>query len=534
MPVQVSYPGVYIQEIPSGARTITGVSTSNTAFVDMYSRGPVDTAVRISSFAEFSRVFGGLHPDSEGSYGVMQYFLNGGSTAWVVRVINGAQESSHVFQGGSPPQDTLRVSGRNPGEWGNNIQVGIDYITRNPQGGEFNLVIREVGERSGKMQVVNSEVYRNLTMNRTAPRYAVDVVNAASSLVTLSEADGGLGHPPLPTGGEVTDPGEVSDVSSADYVSLSGGDDGLPPGFNEIAGRPAEEGGIYALNRITPAVFNLMCLPAVANLDSGQMNQTYAAALTYCEQKRAFLIVDVPREHPAGRPLTTRAQMIDWMNANAGLRHPNSAVYFPRLEMPDPLKEFRPRNVAPSGTLAGIYARTDVARGVWKAPAGISANIQGANIVAKINDADNGPLNMQGINVLRTFPVYGNISWGARTLEGADLLASEWKYIPVRRIALYIEETLYQNLKWAVFEPNDEPLWAQIRLAVGAFMGNLYRQGAFQGTNAGGAYFVQCDSTTTTQLDIDSGIVNILVGFAPLKPAEFVVISLQQIAGQTV
>lgn len=184
--------------------------------------------------------------------------------------------------------------------------------------------------------------------------------------------------------------------------------------------------------------------------------------------------------------------------------------------------------------MAGIYARTDVARGVWKAPAGISATLQGASVVGKINDADNGVLNMQGINVLRTFPVYGNISWGARTLEGADLLASEWKYIPVRRVALFIEETLYQNLKWAVFEPNDEPLWAQIRLAVGAFMGNLYRQGAFQGTSAGGAYFVQCDSTTTTQLDIDSGIVNIRVGFAPLKPAEFVVISIQQIAGQTV
>jgi phage tail sheath protein FI len=135
--------------------------------------------------------------------------------------------------------------------------------------------------------------------------------------------------------------------------------------------------------------------------------------------------------------------------------------------------------------MAGIYARTDVARGVWKAPAGISATLQGASVVGKINDADNGVLNMQGINVLRTFPVYGNISWGARTLEGADLLASEWKYIPVRRVALFIEETLYQNLKWAVFEPNDEPLWAQIRLAVGAFMGNLYRQGAFQGTSAG-------------------------------------------------
>jgi phage tail sheath protein FI len=200
MPVQVSYPGVYIQEIPSGVRTITAVSTSNTAFVDLFARGPVDTAVRISSVAEFERIFGGLHPDSEASYGIMQYFLNGGSTAWVVRVTNGAMEAAQVFQGGSPSQDTLIIAARNPGEWGNNLQVAVDYNTRNPQAGEFNLVIRELGERSGKTQVVNSEVYRSLTIDRAAPRYAVDVVNSASSLVMLSEADGGLGHPPWSLG----------------------------------------------------------------------------------------------------------------------------------------------------------------------------------------------------------------------------------------------------------------------------------------------------------------------------------------------
>jgi phage tail sheath protein FI len=137
-----------------------------------------------------------------------------------------------------------------------------------------------------------------------------------------------------------------------------------------------------------------------------------------------------------------------------------------------------------------------------------------------------------GVNVLRTFPIFGNISWGARTLDGADQQASEWKYIPVRRTALFIEESLFQGLKWVVFEPNDEPLWAQIRLNVGAFMHNLFRQGAFQGSTPRDAYFVKCDKETTTQNDIDRGIVNILVGFAPLKPAEFVVIKIQQIAGQ--
>jgi phage tail sheath protein FI len=170
---------------------------------------------------------------------------------------------------------------------------------------------------------------------------------------------------------------------------------------------------------------------------------------------------------------------------------------------------------------------------VWKAPAGTEATLLGASLPVTLTDLENGGLNPLGINVLRNFPIFGNVIWGARTLDGADQQASEWKYIPVRRTALYIEESLYQGLKWVVFEPNDEPLWSQIRLNVGAFMQDLFRQGAFQGKTPREAYFVRCDSTTTTQSDVDRGIVNIVVGFAPLKPAEFVVIQIQQIAGQT-
>ena len=148
------------------------------------------------------------------------------------------------------------------------------------------------------------------------------------------------------------------------------------------------------------------------------------------------------------------------------------------------------------------------------------------------NDAENGILNPLAVNVIRKFPVYGTVVWGARTLQGNDEVGSEWKYVPVRRTALFIEESLYRGLKWVVFEPNDEPLWAQIRLNVGSFMNDLFRQGAFQGTTPKDAYFVKCDKDTTTQSDINRGVVNILVGFAPLKPAEFVVIKLQQLAGQ--
>jgi len=251
-------------------------------------------------------------------------------------------------------------------------------------------------------------------------------------------------------------------------------------------------------------------------------------ALKYCDDRRAFMIVDIPAD------IADVQGMKDWLDAPArsGFRNNNSALYFPHPRIPDPKNEFRLRTVGASGTMAGIYARTDSARGVWKAPAGIEATLSGvAELDAKLTDAQNGTLNPLGINCLRAFPVYGAIAWGARTLEGADQIGSEWKYIPIRRLALMLEESLFRGTKWVVFEPNDEPLWAKIRLNINAYMMSLFRQGAFQGTNPKDAFFVKCDAETTTQDDRNKGIVNILVGFAPLKPAEFVVISIQQIAG---
>ena len=221
------------------------------------------------------------------------------------------------------------------------------------------------------------------------------------------------------------------------------------------------------------------------------------------------------------------------MAQNESLRNKNAAVYFPRTFVPDPVNGNRLRSVAASGTIAGLYARTDATRGVWKAPAGTDASLQNVQALAyTLTDLQNGALNPLGVNCLRTFPIYSHICWGARTLDGADQLASEWKYVPIVRLALFIEESLFRGTKWVVFEPNDEPLWAQIRLNVGVFMNGLFRQGAFQGQTPKDAYFVKCDAETTTQADRNLGIVNIEVGFAPLKPAEFVVITIQQIAGE--
>jgi phage tail sheath protein FI len=266
------------------------------------------------------------------------------------------------------------------------------------------------------------------------------------------------------------------------------------------------------------------------NLDDPNAFAVISAAETYCAKRWAFLLVDPPQK-AASRDSVTGIQ--SWLAANATLRSAYAALYFPRPQIPDPLNGFRLRSVAPCGTIAGLYATTDGTRGVWKAPAGTTATlINVAALATKLTDPENGVLNPLAINCLRSLPVYGNVCWGARTLVGADQLASDWKYIPVRRLALYLEASLFLGTKWVVFEPNDEPLWAQIRLNVGSFMRGLFEKGAFQGTTPAAAYFVKCDSTTTTQTDINNGVVNIVVGFAPLKPAEFVILQIQQIAGQ--
>jgi len=245
-----------------------------------------------------------------------------------------------------------------------------------------------------------------------------------------------------------------------------------------------------------------------------------------------MLLVDPPSSWNAPADVRDGTTGVDGTSPLVPARDENAALYFPRVRMSDPLQENRLATFAPCGAVAGIFARTDAQRGVWKAPAGQDATLLGVRQMGyRMTDGENGQLNPLGVNCLRTFPVTGNVVWGARTMEGADRLASEWKYVPVRRLALYLEESLYRGTKWVIFEPNDEPLWAQIRLNVGAFMHNLFRQGAFQGSSPRDAYFVKCDSETTTQNDIDQGIVNLLVGFAPLKPAEFLIIKISQIAG---
>jgi phage tail sheath protein FI len=312
------------------------------------------------------------------------------------------------------------------------------------------------------------------------------------------------------------------------------GTDGSPPNATALRGSRSATPptGMFAFDKVD--LFNILCLPRIARRNGpdafaeAEVGTVITTAAAYCEERHAMLVVDTPSD------VATATQMREWLTSTLdAVRHKNAAAYFPRLEIADPLNGFRPISVGASGTIAGLWARTDAARGVWKAPAGTEASLRNVQrIVPRLTDQENGIFNPLGINCLRTFDVYGNVSWGARTLVGADQQTSEWKYVPVRRLALFLEESLFRGTKWVVFEPNDEPLWAQIRLNVGAFMHDLFRLGAFQGKTPREAYLVKCDGQTTTQTDVDHGIVNIVVGFAPLKPAEFVILRIQQLAGQ--
>ena len=528
MPSALTAPGVYIEEVPSSVRTIIGVSTSVTAFVDFFAQGPMNQAVRIDSLADFDRIFGGLDIRSEASYAIQQFYLNGGQTAYVVRVAAGSPGAAHLTLEDSTPADSLVINAANEGVWGDKVQVGVDAKVRSGSpAGSFNLAVRLV-DGSTPPRVLSTEVYRNVVMDSTSPNYVISLVNNGSSLIHAQLPSGaGPFHSPSPST-DVTSPSALNDGTNTGFHNLgSGGDGNVPDGNALVPSDPSTKDGIYALDAIDPFIFNILCIPAAANL-SDQGAAVYAKAQQFCGTKRAFLIADIPST------TDTPTKALTWLGSIGIIdpSNPNSSAYFPRLIIPDPINGNLPRNVGSSGTIAGVFARTDSTRGVWKAPAGTDATLRGASVAVMVNDGDNGALNSQGLNVLRNFPVFGAISWGGRTLVGADQQASQWKYIPVRRTALYIEESLFESLKWVVFEPNDEPLWAQIRLNVGAFMQNLFRQGAFQGSSPKDAYFVKCDKTTTTQNDIDQGIVNILVGFAPLKPAEFVVIQIQQMAGQ--
>ena len=603
MPANLTFPGVYIEEIPSGVRTITGVATSITAFIGRAKRGPTDQediktdrAVTINSFADFDRIYGGLWEKSTLGFAVRDFFLNGGSQAIIVRLYSKDTAANAKNPKTKLTMGDIVLEAAYEGTWGRDLRATVrpstsDEVARSlgltGKGDIFDLTVSDISP-GGRV-----ERFQSLSV-KSSPRRIDNILKAESSLVRWAGLNLDTATPPPPaipttdptfdtvTTAENTaapllpdakkklanaqstlntaqktlddlkrkdpnDPGIPAAQKAVDDAKTSrdnaktaldqinapvqtakaalDGNDGLELKIGDFIGQGKETNkqGLFTLSIVD--LFNILCIPPP--LDTNNADQTlFDEAAKFCEDHRAILLVDPPSP---------------WISKDIAknnfdrilTRSKNAALFFPRFQESNPLKDNQIEEFVPCGAIAGIFARTDTQRGVWKAPAGLDASLVGVQqLRVKLTDAENGELNQLGINCLRTFPAAGHVVWGARTLQGADRLASEWKYIPVRRTALYIEESLFRGTQWVVFEPNDEPLWAQIRLNVGAFMQNLFRQGAFQGKTPRDAYFVKCDKETTTQNDINLGIVNIVVGFAPLKPAEFVVIQLQQIAGQ--
>ncbi len=504
MPPTPTYPGVYIREVPGSVRSIEGVPTSITAFIGRAQRGPVDKPVRLQSPEEYDQQFGGLWADSTMSHLVGHFFQNGGADAIIVRVQNGGAAATFTLSGEAGP---LILEAANPGSWADNLEIQIDHQTESPgDDASFNLAIREVVDG----ETIREEVFHELSTRPGEDRCIERRLEKQSDFLRV-QGEMPAGRP---------DPGPPT--------SRTNGSDGEAIGFAQIADASLKPTGrgLWALD--DAEIFNLLCIPPFsAEIDVDA--ETWTAAQEYCYEKRAMLIIDPPSTWQS----PSDAVAGDDLTGAVPARHRNAAVYFPRVRMASPLKDDQIETFAPCGLIAGTYARTDTQRGVWKAPAGVQSQLVGVDELAyTVTDPENDKLNGLGVNCLRSFPDIGDAIWGSRTTVGAEHLASEWQYVPVRRLALYIEESLCRGLEWVVFEPNDEPLWIKIRLTVGAFMSDLFREGAFQGSKASEAYVVKCDQETMTQDDINNGIVNIQVGFAPVRPAEFVVIKIRQMAGQ--
>ncbi|MCU1246321.1 MAG: hypothetical protein JWN02_2231 [Acidobacteria bacterium] len=611
MPVTPSYPGIYIEELPSTSHTIAAAPTSIAVFVGYthpFKTNTFKKAVELFSFTDYEREFGGFYRgallDENVPNAVNQFFLNGGAQAYVV----GLKPASYfgavgvaialsagtvtlndqiTFAAREPTDPTaIHVSVDNVDSLGSVADVTVSYGSRAPE------VYRSVSianpdfieTRMSNATILKASVGAGATFSaNTIPPFtpatitapvtvnhvtfaALNATNPAQITVTITNVKAGN----LVADVSVTDGASTetfANVSLLPTLTTSTGPDfilnrmqgsayvkpslGPNPKFTKVTGtiNAATPSGAVStfnandFNAVFHAdsdldklpIFNILVLPGVTD------SSVLSIALAFAERKRAFMILDPPVNSVADQTAdATHTTVFDYMDKAP--RSPNGALYFPYVKTSDPVTGLAvvsgtttPFSLPPSGYVAGIYARTDNNRGVWKAPAGLETtllNTTGVVDNGRMNDLRQGVLNLAGINCLRTFPGIGTVTFGARTLVSTNPAYEQWKYVPVRRTALFIEQTLYRNLGWAVFEPNDEPLWLALRTSVENFMLSLFSRGAFQGSKPSEAFLVRCDSSTTTQTDINLGVVNIIVAFAPLKPAEFVIVKIAQLAGQ--
>ncbi len=507
-------PGVYFQEISSGSHSITGVSTSMTAFVGNFERGPTGTPVLVGSYSEFQTRFGAVVTDSPVSWAIEDFFLNGGSQAYIVRIYSSGAtapakkgKAPAAAGGGSDGIAKATIGGadfaaNSPGDWGNSIKVAVTTVTVNSKT-VYGVTVTYTPSTGGTL----TENFNNVSTDPNSPKRIDHYVSANSQYVTVAQ---------LP-----------ASLSAATATALTGGTKcGALTSVNYL---DPKTGFQAALAKVP--VFNLLYVPPpdYTTWQSWAAGDDYStlldAAAAFCQSSNAFLICD---------PLPSWSTHVQAGTANAidvsdlgivGDAAEYGAVYFPNPDM----GSTRPTPYPVGGIVAGITAHTDATRGVWKAPAGQKAAVMGATgLPVGITPSDRGILNSGAINAFKTIHEVGTVIWGARTLAGADVLDSDYKYINVRRLTSYIELSLVQGTQWAVFEPNDETLWASLQSSITAFMSELWRQGALAGTSQKDAFSVQVGASTTSRDDQRAGRVNIIVSFAPVYPAEFIILYIEQ------
>ncbi len=643
---QLTYPGVYVEEVPSGVRPIAAASTSIAAFVGVAERGPVGEAVKVFNFTEYQNRYGGFLSESFLSHAIYQFFNNGGTQCYIVRVAGANAATANIVlrdRAATNQQASLTIFANSPGAWGNQLAVVIANGTNDPVN-EFNLAVFQQDEltplerfdnlsmvpgtpnfvetatgssRHVRVTInaantnaqagtsrgtaaplelaspktrfrinVNGDGYQEVDLQAAVPNPAPDLntaaniataiqarVRALTKLRTSTDQNAFANFLCQVNNGVLLLTSGVASASSSVKVAPAAGSSQDASGLLRLG---LLNGGVETLGatvlrpqnnppRTPPDNYffvgdNSAPTAEVASVTAGSegnaitTDQPYIDALSKLDDKEDASLLAVPgigspaligaaMGYCANRSLSdcffigdmtqTDDTVEEAKNFRAAITPKNSygAVYAPWVQMLDPTdRSPTPILVPPSGFVAGLYAKTDGQRGVWKAPAGTSAALGGSvGLAVNLTDTQQGNLNPLNVNVIRQFAGSGIVLWGARTVTSDPA----WNYIPVRRMTIFLRVSIYRGIQWAVFEPNDEDLWSSLRLSIGSFMMNLFRQGAFQGAPAAQAFFVKCDNETTTQADIDAGIVNVLVGFAPLKPAEFVVVKISQKVGQT-
>lgn len=517
MPARL-HPGVYVEEVPSAARSIEAAGTSTAIFVGETERGPLGP-VRITGRADYERLFGGYRRHAAAgaqiasvTYAIDAFFRNGGSAAYVLRALNKDAATAEL----AVPTDQ-KVVASSPGAWGN--RVSAVFCTSSAGAGRFRIVVLYKAPGSNEARIV--ETWDRLSIQPGDENYVVDILNR-SLFVRW-----GSGTPTAIPGAFLKSPAKDEDViAEFDNFDLQGGTHGETD--LDVVSFPAL---LSRLDEVNDA--SLLVVPARTYESDANNLELAKVALAYAESRAhqdLFCIVDMPRQ-------TLAVTADDATNATVtsfgGLTPKTNfgAAYFPWVEVGDPAGVGREPTLLmpPSGFVAGVYARTDARRGVWKAPAGLDATLLGVRkIQQNLLDSHQDVLNPLGVNALRVQPAAGAVVWGARTLRPD----SEWRYIPVRRTAIFLRKSIYNSIQWAVFEPNGENLWSSLRFSISGFMEQLQRQGAFAGKTTREAFFVKCDAETTPEADQLAGIVNVWVGFAPLRPAEFVVVKLSQMVNQ--